>query len=410
MTETYCPLPWIHFSANTDSSMRVCCNTGTGGYIHKNDNTRWYLKDITDPLDYFNSDQYKQIRSDMINGVRAPICKKCYEMEDQGGTSVRTTLLDLYPYHQITNNTNIQTGELTEVSVMSVDFSWGNKCNLKCKMCAPSSSDQLLDEFKKMGLVKNNSWHEAINQNWDFKDHIQLFKLLAPTIREVLVTGGEPLVNNDFYQFCVFRVENGYSKNIVLKFHTNLTVTPRKFIDIWKEFSAIRANISIDAVEDLYEYIRYPGKWNNVSQNIDDLVELSTSMNMFIDVYTVFTVFNVHGIPDLIKYFSKYNNKNISAFPYVIRVTSPSYANAQCLPPAVKLKVEQDCLNAINAFEHEFLDDWSGEKIELLKVNLKIMKGADLDTQQFYDFVDMQDSFRTIKSQDVVPWYTKYKK
>ena len=410
MTETFCPFPWIHFSANTDSSMRVCCNTDNGGYIHKNNGTRWHLKDITDPLTYYNSNQYNDIRKEMLQGIRPKICNKCFMLEDQGGTSVRKTLLDVYSFDDITKNTNKETGELGSSSILSIDFSWGNKCNLKCKMCAPSSSDQLLEEFRQMKLVKNVSWHDGINLNWNFKDHKSLFEKLAPTIEEVLVTGGEPLVNNEFYQFCLFLVEKGYSKKIRLKFHTNLTVTPKKFVDIWKEFATVRPNISIDAVDKLYEYIRYPGKWAIVSQNIEDLISIADTMDMVIDVHTVFTTFNVHGIPELIKYFSKFKSKKISAFPYTICVTSPHYAHAQSLPLDVKLKIETDCLEAIRYYEDQFLDDWSGEKIELLKANLKLMKEQQLDTNKFYEFVDVQDPLRGIYSRDIIPWYEQYKR
>lgn len=410
MENTYCPFPWMHFSANTDSSMRICCNTDNGGYIHKNDGTRWYLKDITEPLDYYNSEQYKNIRKEMLQGLRPQICSKCFTIEDQGGISVRNTLIDLYSFDEITKNTDVETGELSSTSILSIDFSWGNKCNLKCKMCAPSSSDQLLDEFRQMNLVKNISWHDNINLNWNFSDHRLLFEKLAPTVEEVLVTGGEPLVNNEFYQFCLFLVEKGYSKKIRLKFHTNLTVTPKKFVDIWKEFATVRPNISIDAVGSLYEYIRYPGKWNIVSQNIEDLIVISESMDMIIDVHTVFTTFNVHGIPNLIKYFSKFKSKNISAFPYTIWVTSPYYAHAQSLPWDVKLEVEKQCLEAIRHYEDQFLDDWSEKKIELLKANLKLMKEQQLDINKFYDFVEKQDSIRGTYSKDVIPWYDQYKR
>ena len=133
-------------------------------------------------------------------------------------------------------------------------------------------------------------------------------------------------------------------------------------------------------------------------------------MDMVIDVHTVFSTFNVHGIPDLIKYFSKFKSKKISAFPYTIWVTSPYYANAQILPLAIKEIVEQDCLESIRRYEDQFLDEWSGEKIELLKANLKLMKEQQSDISKFYEFVDRQDPLRGIYSKDIIPWYDQYKK
>jgi sulfatase maturation enzyme AslB (radical SAM superfamily) len=402
----------MHFSANTDSSMRICCNTANGGFIKKNNSDKnWYLEDITDPLEYFNSDQYNQIRLDMINGVRPKICERCFHFEDQGGSSVRQTMIKVYPYEEIVQNTDFETGKLKETNVISIDFSWGNKCNLKCKMCGPSSSDQLIDEWKNMGLIKNISWHENINLKWNYSTHKDLLESFAPNIKDILVTGGEPLVNNEYYQFLEFLVEKGYSKNITLKFHSNLAVLPKKFMEIWPKFGKVRPNISIDGVDNTYEYIRYPSKWSVVSKNIDDLVNLAKQMDLIIDVHTVFTNFNAHGVPDLIKYFSKYANdtKYISPFPYFIWVQSPSHANVQALPSKVKDEIERICSDAIKRYEEYFMDPWSIEKIDLLRANLRLMKEQQIDTSKFYEFTELQDKFRPLKGPDVIPWYSEYK-
>ena len=162
-------------------------------------------------------------------------------------------------------------------------------------------------------------------------------------------------------------IERGVAKNITLKFHTNLTVTPSKFFDVWSEFKCIRPNISIDGVGKLYEYVRYPAKWSIVSQNIEELLDLSSKMDIYIDVHTVFSSFNAHDIPNLIEYFSQYgDHKAISAFPYTIWVDNPAYANSQLIPQSSKNRIEQRCIAAIEQHSSKFLDHWSKEKIELL--------------------------------------------
>ncbi len=413
MSQTYCPFPWIHFSANTDSSMRVCCNTHNGGHIHKNNSKeRWYLKDVTNLLDYYNSDELTQIRLDMINGLRPEKCQRCFHIEDQGGNSVRQTMKKYYPFDIIVPEyTDMQTGRLFNTNVISLDFSWGNKCNLKCKMCGPSSSDQLIDEWEKMGIIKNIDWHRNIQLKWKYSDHRELLESLAPNLEDILVTGGEPLVNNEYFEFLEFLVDKGYSKNITLKFHSNLAVLPKKFMEIWPHFNKVRPNLSIDGTDLTYEYIRYPSKWNVVSENIDELLDLAKTMDLIIDVHTVFSIFNAHGVPDLIKYFTKYANdtKYISPFPYFIWVQDPPHANVQSMPLKVKDQIEQACLDAIHKYEEYFMDPWSVEKMELLKANLRLMKEQQLDTSKFYEFTELQDKFRPLKGPDVIPWYTQYK-
>jgi sulfatase maturation enzyme AslB (radical SAM superfamily) len=407
MSDTYCPFPWLHFSAHTDGTMRICCNTITndGGRIYKDDGSKWMLSQIENPLDYYNSQQLKQIRLDMIQGKRPDICRGCFMVEDAGGPSVRTTVNKTYPLEQVIDNTDKDTGSLNALDIKSLDFSWGNKCNLKCKMCHPNASDQLIDEFKTLNIIKDTSQYININLEWGFEKLKLVFEKIIDNVEEILVTGGEPMVNNEFYQFCLFLIERDVAKNITLKFHTNLTITPSKFFNIWKHFKCIRPNISIDAVGPLYEYVRYPGKWDIVSSNIDELISYAQDIDIYIDVHTVFSSFNAHGIPDLIEYFSRYgDNKFISAFPYTIWVDNPSYASSQVLPKHVKNDIVENCMLSILKYKDTFHDHWSKEKTKLLESNLNLMTKQDLNSENFYKFVTNQDNLRKIKYDTTIPW------
>jgi molybdenum cofactor biosynthesis enzyme MoaA len=258
-------------SAHLDGEMIVCCNTYDKGNIKQDDGTHWTLKDIDDPLTYFNSNDYKKIRLEMLNGVEPDICKKCYDIERNGGHSIRKNTLNEYDIKELVNKTDTSTGELQELTLNYVHFMWGNKCNLKCKMCGPDASNQLIEEFRAMGMkVADNV--DDINLEWSFESNRPLLEKIAPYISILNVTGGEPLINNDFLDYCNYLTEKGYSKNIRLSFHTNLTVMPGKFVDTWKDFKWVNAKLSIDAIEQDYEYIRYPGKWSIVSKNIQNIL------------------------------------------------------------------------------------------------------------------------------------------
>lgn len=407
MSDTYCPFPWLHFSAHTDGTMRICCNTITndGGRIYKDDGSKWMLSQIENPLEYYNSEQLKKIRRDMMSGVRPDICRGCFMVEDAGGPSVRTTVNKTYPIEQVLDNTDKESGALKNLNIKSLDFSWGNKCNLKCKMCHPNASDQLIDEFKTLNIIKDTNQYLNINLEWGFEKLKSVFEKIIDHVEEILVTGGEPMVNNEFYQFCLFLIERDVAKNITLKFHTNLTITPSKFFNIWKHFKCIRPNISIDAIGPLYEYVRYPGKWDIVAANINELISYAQDIDIYIDVHTVFSSFNAHGIPDLIEYFSQYgDSKVISAFPYTIWVDNPSYASSQVIPRHIKKEISDDCITAILRYKDKFLDQWSKDKTKLLESNLVLMSEKDLEANNFYKFVSNQDNLRKIKYDTVIPW------
>jgi MoaA/NifB/PqqE/SkfB family radical SAM enzyme len=216
-------------------------------------------------------------------------------------------------------------------------------------MCHPYASNQLIDEFVKMNKISNGDKFEELNLQWDFKKNEKILKEIAPHIHLLNVTGGEPLINNDFISYCHYLIEAGYPKDIILSFHTNLTVVPKKFLPIWREFKYVVVKISIDAVEDDYEYIRYPGKWSIVSKNIEEVLEISKELtNLWIEIHSVFSSFNVHAIPKLIEYFSKFSHNRFVNFPNFIPVTSPVYADSRSIPLYYKKIIKQKMCESIN--------------------------------------------------------------
>ena len=80
MSDTYCTLPWASMMLNTEGKVQVCCISGEVGDTKKNSLT-----------EIWNSDELKQLRKDMLSGVRNNICSRCYDQEDQNIRSSRKT-------------------------------------------------------------------------------------------------------------------------------------------------------------------------------------------------------------------------------------------------------------------------------------------------------------------------------
>ena len=80
MSNAICAFPWVHMSADQQGEMIICCNTYDRTTIKNNEGKVWRLQDITDPLEYFNSNYYKKVRLDMLNEKEPDACKKCYDI------------------------------------------------------------------------------------------------------------------------------------------------------------------------------------------------------------------------------------------------------------------------------------------------------------------------------------------
>lgn len=411
MTDKICAFPWVHMSANTNGEMIICCNTygrKDQHVVRKNDNTAWNLNEIEDPLVYFNSDYYKKVRLEMLSGKEPEVCKKCYDIERNGGRSIRQNSLNENNINNLIEKTNPNTGELTELTLNYVHFMWGNKCNLKCKMCGPDSSDQLISEFKLMdNRVDLDSKQAMLDAAWDYSNIEETLSLIAPHIRVFNVTGGEPLINNDYLNYCYYLSEMGFSKNVSLAFHTNLTVLPTKFVETWKNFKNVTVKVSIDATGNNYEYVRYPGKWSVIDKNIKRLEEVcNENSKVGVEFHTVFSSFNAHAIADLIKYLSNIKSKQFVNFPNTLQVTNPQYSDSRCIPIETKNQIAAELEALIDNYKDE-TNQRILNNISNLRSNIKYMLEENIDPNIFFNFNQRQDQFRKIKTEDIIKWKNK---
>lgn len=414
MSNTYCPLPWNHFSAHADGSMRVCCGSTHAGKIKKPDGSIYKINEIENVMDFYNTDQMKTIRKRMLAGERTPECTFCYNIEDNGGVSVRQSFVKDWPMDQFIDRTDMVTGEINKVEVQYFDLSWTNKCNLQCRMCTPPASDQLIKEFNnlKLPIVFREKTFDY-KDTWDFEGLRKIFnEVIGPELDRILVTGGEPLINNDFYLFCKELIESGMAKNISLSFHTNLTVMPSKWFDLWKDFKEVNYKVSIDGVEDVYEYIRYPGKWNIVKGNIEELVEnIHKTENVSLEFHTVMSVFNTEKFTNLLDFiFNVSKSDRVINIPHVNLMYNPAYTTPCMAPDSYKLKFANEVREWISKIEPEVTLDSVREKISILESILEIMLNTsvpEFNRIQHLMVIKRVDEYRGHMYGKFMPWVTK---
>jgi len=411
-SKTYCPLAWNHFSAYAEGDMRLCCNVKSNSYMNDNDGNRIQVGTVTNLLEYFNLDKYKEIRKNMMSGVKTPDCSICYGIEENKGKSMRQYWVEAYPFEKFKDITNEETGEISEARVNYLDISWSNKCNLKCRMCSPYASDQLIKEAKELKLmphIKDIDIAFDWNEKWSYETIIPILEqVVKPELDSILVTGGEPLINNEFYVFCQMLVDKDYAKNIDISFHTNLTVMPQKWLDILSNFKSVVFKVSIDGVGECYEYIRYPGKWAIIKKNIEDLCfVIRDKTNFSVEFHTVLSIFNYKGITDLLDYLmSLPEHEKIKRLPHFNFIHVPFYASPTQLPFKEKLDafvaIEEWLLK--NSKKHKLLE----EKVSTLRAVAKIMTDSLPDRQEeTIDMIKKVDSYRGHDTKKYMPWITK---
>ena len=399
MTKTFCPYAWTHLSAATDGNIRLCCNvTDDDPRIRDQNNQTMHVSDIKDIQDAFNVPMYNDIRKKMLSGEKVSLCQRCYDVEENGGSSIRNNAVKHFGIDEHVDNTDIETGEIKKVKIQSLDFSWSNYCNLKCKMCSPDATNQLIEEYIHFG----ENYREVDLDKWTFDALYDTLETVSPNLKEILVTGGEPLLNKDFLKYIDYLVENEYAKDIILTFHTNLTIMPSRFMERFGKFKHTQIHISIDGTEDTYEYIRYPGKWSVVERNIRKLATyIQNADNIGAEAHVVFQSYNMHNICNLLKYFNKFKSiKNFETMPYFINTYHPWHSRISNVP----LKYRKKYVKRIRTTVERLKIDKTTHFYGSLQNCLAMVSNKKTDTKDFIEHVKSRDAYRKQDAFKILSW------
>jgi len=363
MSKTFCPLPWIHLATRPNGDVRVCCTANASGAgitdekeagLVKEDGVAMNLRDHTIE-EVFNSSHMRRTRLQMIKGEVPVSCKKCFAEEEKGITSKRqwetrewATRLDLQKLVKQTKEDGT-----VPVNVPYFDLRLGNLCQLKCVMCSPHDSSSWIKEwklqypqYKNEELVRDQGWNEQFDYTWYKKgSFIESMKGQVENIQELYFAGGEPLLIPEHYKILEFLVEEGFAKDVNLRYNSNGLELPDKLFELWQHFKEVRFNFSIDAYGQRNNYIRYPSQWEDVAKNLKRLDE-NTRDNTVINIACAVQLLNAGYIDELAEWkmdqgFSKINPSMFGGGIIGTHlVYLPSYLNVRVLPQKAKLWVK----------------------------------------------------------------------
>jgi len=320
--KSFCAVPFVSTMVNTDTTIRYCCMVrGTHNKLKKEDGTFYSCKDnfITDS---WNSSDMRTIRLNMIDGNKIEGCTVCYDQESNGRTSNREHANREWSWRLGQEHMNdlitqaIDNNGHLDSDPVYLDLRLGNLCNLKCRMCNPWNSSQIVKEHVELAEKNpeyNEVWRKTFgkfpitvmdDQQWFDHDILwdQVISLI-PTLKKVYMTGGEPtLIKNNikFMQRCI----DAGRTDIVLFFNTNCTNINKKFLELISQFKQVNINASMDGIGVVNEYIRAPSDWKLISENIEKLAQMP---NINLGVTPTIQVYNVFDIVNMLNWVDELN-------------------------------------------------------------------------------------------------------
>jgi MoaA/NifB/PqqE/SkfB family radical SAM enzyme len=349
--ETFCVLPFTMMSTTNSGDFRTCCEGLPLG-----------LSAIDDSIEeVWNSDFYKKLRLDLINGVKHTNCSQCWRRESNGGYSTRQNeneSIRRSDYKELINSVDLKTGEL-KIYPKLFEFKLGNLCNLKCIMCTQMESSQHETEIKH---IKKN-YSDKIPQLLEFIENNlnegnEIYRLpqnqmdkaidnlvnLAPYIQTIKLVGGEPLINPVTVKILEKLVDKGIL-DCHIEIITNLSSIDQKTLNLMSYFQNLVLMISYDSIdENVFHYIRYPANYKSFKHNLSYVLE---NFNFTIFLSLTINIFNILEIYSILKEFEKLTcNFSIGISCNV--VIDPNYFSVSYLNMPAKEKARQQLNHALD--------------------------------------------------------------
>ena len=250
--------------------------------------------------------------------------------------------------------------------ILTYQIHTSNLCNQACVTCSSKFSSKWAEIEKRMSIVPTPTFYadpKGIGVNYQTAKRIELL-------------GGEPLFDSRTFDILEQLIKHNNTDcfiSIVTNGSISLTDKHHKLLS---KFTDLNICISIDGIGPVFEYMRWPGKWDTLTQNIAQYKSIAKSLSVS---YTLSSL-NALYYDETVSWFQQQNlpfNHNV--------VTYPNWASINATPNILKQHLKQK-----NNFIARLLPQTGSISIE-----------------DYREKISQQDAAKKIKLEDYMPELAK---
>jgi len=326
---TFCPMPWVGFMYNFDGTVKNCIRS-------------------SDPIGNLQNNTIEEILGGVENRNRQisiqrhePVasCQTCYNLE-KNKRSFDIVSDRVFYIRELKENDPAVYDAVGRPGLQTVDIRWTNLCNFACVYCNPDYSSRWADELKiqqsqpTQAQVESMKWYVTKN---------------ASTLKHVYLAGGEPLLMKENLE--LLSILKTVNPDINLRINTNLSKVDTQVFDRVCEFKNVHWIVSIDSIEEEFEYIRYGGRWQDFLDNLTTVKNLDhkISFNM---LHFLLNPMSVFACVDYLKSLGFHNNSFI-----IGPMEKPEFLNIRHLPESLLEQVRVELTQRIADHPGYLLED-----------------------------------------------------
>ena len=274
--KSICTLPWTGFELEPSGTVKNCIISKTSlGTINKSN-----IKDI------MHGKENIELKQAMLKDEKPANCAGCY-LQEKNTTNLSSISSRLYYLKEVGAKTDLKLyDDVKNFSLKHVDLRWTNSCNQACVYCGPEYSSKWAQELGEK--VKSNKEARQEVKNFVFENISEL--------ENVYLAGGEPMLMKENYEFLELLKEK--NPGCTIRVNTNLSTTKTGIFELLCSFKNVHWTVSVESIEEEYEYIRHLGSWKHFMANLETIRKLDHKINFNM----LHFILNYNSIFDCIDY------------------------------------------------------------------------------------------------------------
>lgn len=215
----------------------------------------------------------------MHKGIWPKWCERCKQTERENNTSIRLNAIEFDKLQK-------------QEDYLSVGGVLDNICNSGCLTCNENLSTMI-------GGLKSKTYPIVDNSS-------KFWQLPLDRVVHLDINGGEPSVSKNYKHILANLPSNIKSVRI----NTNCAIVLHELEALVKRGVQITVTVSIDGIGSVYEYVRWPVKWDKFYNNLMKYREMSVKLNL----WTTVSALNVDDLPNIIAFAQEHNISHSYAY------------------------------------------------------------------------------------------------
>lgn len=224
-------------------------------------------------------------------------CVRCYQTESIGEDSVR---IHAIKFHQ----------KQTKKDYLIVGGVLDNVCNSGCLTCDEEHST-------KIGSLTSKTYPIVDNTN-------HFWNLPTQRIIHLDINGGEPSSSKNYREV----LKNIPANVKSVRINTNCSAVIPEIEQLLKRGIQVTVTVSLDGIEQVHDYVRWPIKWDNFYKNL----KTYQGMNVELNTWTTVSALNIGDFDNILTFVKSHNINHSYALLHSPDVLNVRYSNTLTAP------------------------------------------------------------------------------